>query len=446
MLSLDLQNLTTARLGPDQGLELEREWQAYRSRLEHFQSQLWQKRTEPKAMLGWIEEISAPGLIEQIGRFRANKAWVTDLIVLGIGGSALGAKALDQALGQGPVRVHFVDNVEPTPVIELIANLNPATTLVDVISKSGTTAETMAAFLVFRQWLEKALVQQWREHIVVTTDPAQGVLRSYAQAENLEAFPIAPNIGGRFSVLSPVGLLPLAFRDIAIADLIKGAESANLAAAGPLEQHPAAQSALVQYLYYTRGKPVAVLMPYSSRLAGISAWFVQLIAESLGKAEDLNGSLVYAGPTPIGAVGATDQHSQVQLFREGPFDKLVTFVRIKNPGPDLQIPSAPGLEALNYLSGHSFSELLDAEARATAHALLKARRPNYTIFLDQLDTFHLGFFLQHWMWHTAILGSLLGINAFDQPGVELGKVYTYALMGRTGYEKIAAELTPELAP
>ena len=446
MLSLDLQNLSSTRLGPDQGLELEREWQAYSPRLEHIRGQLWQKRSEPGTMLGWIEDILAPGLEQQIGEFRAAKAWVTDLVVLGIGGSALGAKAVDQALGHGSVRLHFVDNVEPAPILQLLTSLNPATTLIDVISKSGTTAETMAAFLVFREWLEKALADAWREHVVVTTDPAKGVLREYAQKQGLPAFDIAPSIGGRFSVLSPVGLLPLAFREISVRELLKGAEAANQQATGSLNQHLAAHTALIQYLYYTRHKPVAVLMPYSSRMAGISAWFVQLLAESLGKAESLNGSLAYVGPTPIGAVGATDQHSQVQLFREGPFDKLITLVRLKDPGPDLPIPTVAGLEDLAYLSGHSFAELLDAEARATAHALLKARRPNYTLFLDALDAFHLGMFLQQWMWHTAILGALLEINAFDQPGVELGKVYTYALMGRAGYEQIAAELNPELAP
>jgi glucose-6-phosphate isomerase len=201
-----------------------------------------------------------------------------------------------------------------------------------------------------------------------------------------------------------------------------------------------APTALAQYLAWRKGQRISVLMPYSSRLALLPAWFVQLHAESLGKAYDRSGSRVHLGPTPLGAVGATDQHSQVQLFREGPFDKLVVFVRHRQADRDLELPAEEGLEELAYLFGKSLFTLLSAEAAATAHALAAARRPNYTIFLDRADAFHLGWLLQHLMWQTAYLGELFDVNAFDQPGVELGKQYTYALLGRPGYEELAAEL------
>jgi len=166
-------------------------------------------------------------------------------------------------------------------------------------------------------------------------------------------------------------------------------------------------------------------------------------AQRLRPSKGRRGGEVYAGTTALRAVGTTDQHAQVQLFREGPFDKLIAFVRLEEVDEDLEIPGVKGLEELSYLFGRRFFELLTAEAKATAHALAKARRPNYTILLDRLDAEHLGWLLQHLMWQTAFLGELWEINAFDQPGVELGKEYTYALMGRPEYAKLAQELAQE---
>ncbi len=443
MLTVDFANVTEARIGPDQGLDLERELRAHTPLLEQALEVLWAHHRDPDQPLGWIAVPEDTATARAALRYREANPWVTDVVVLGIGGSALGAQAVHEALGDRRVGLHFVDNVEPEPVVRLLERLNPRTTLVNVISKSGTTAETMAAFLVFRKWLEDALGADWKRHVAVTTDPKKGVLRPYAERHGLTAFSIPPTVGGRFSVLTPVGLVPLAFAGVDLEGLLAGARKANETAAAPVAENLPAQTALVQYLYYRRGKPISVLMPYSTRMRLVPDWFVQLHAESLGKAESKTGSRVHVGPTPLKAVGTTDQHAQVQLYREGPFDKLVVFVRLKRPTTDLELPAVEGLEALGYLFGKRLFELLTAEAKATAHALAKARRPNYTIHLEQLDAYHLGWLLQHLMWQTAILGELLGVNAFDQPGVELGKQYTYALMGRAGFEALAEELKVE---
>ncbi len=441
MLRLELDNLSSQRIGPE-GLDWESALAAHAPRLEAAQQALWQRKADPGQFLGWIEVPEDTETLRQVRRFREAQDWVETLVVLGIGGSALGAQAVAAALGRGPVRLHFVDNVEPEPILELLRTLEPSKTLVNVISKSGATAETMAAFLVFRQWLEEGTAN-WKKHVVVTTDPAKGLLRPYAQAEGLASFAVPPAVGGRFSVTSPVGTLPLAFAGVDLESLLAGARKANEQAQGPLSHNLPAQTALVHHLFAQKGKNIVVFMPYSTRLRYLPDWFVQLHDESLGKARDRQGQEVRTGTTAVRAIGTTDQHAQVQLFREGPRDKLIQFVRLLAPSEDLKIPAVKGLEGLDYLFGRSFFELLEAEAKATAHALAKAGQPNYTLTLEKLDAYHLGWLLQHLMWQTAFLGELWNINAFDQPGVELGKEYTYALMGRKGYEELAQRLRAE---
>jgi glucose-6-phosphate isomerase len=441
MLRLDLNNLFSERIG-EHGIDWAAEVASQARNLEAARDALWDRKSDPAEFLGWIDVPEDTETVRQVLRYREANAWVEDLVVLGIGGSALGAQAVGAALGNGPVRLHFVDNVEPEPIISLLRTLEPHKTLVNVISKSGSTAETMAAFLVFRQWLELG-VADWKKHVVVTTDPAKGILRPYAQAEGLATFEVPPAVGGRFSVTCPVGTLPLAFAGIDLENLLAGARKSNEQARAALGHNLPAQTALINHLYSQRGKNIVVFMPYSTRLRYLPDWFVQLHDESLGKMRDRAGQEVRTGTTAVRAIGTTDQHAQVQLFREGPRDKLINFVRLLNPSENLEIPAVRGLEALDYLFGKSFFELLDAEAKATAHALAKAGQPNYTLTLEKLDAYHLGWLLQHLMWQTAFLGELWNINAFDQPGVELGKEYTYALMGRKGWESLAQELRAE---
>ncbi len=453
MIDCDLRNLSSDRIGPAQGLELEAEIAALAPHLDRDADALRARRDDPEQMLGWIdlpteqeEEVEAiqAYVREARGRF-------DDLVVLGIGGSSLGAAAVIAALqpparalrgtdGEG-LRVHFVDNVDADVIHDLLEVLEPSRTLVNVISKSGTTAETMAGFLAFDAWLREALGADAREHVVATTDPASGILRPYADREGLRSFAVPPSVGGRFSVFSAVGLLPIALAGIDLRALLSGASRGNDAAARPFARSVPKQGALAQLLTARRGASINVLMPYSTRLRRVSDWFVQLWAESLGKEVDRRGARVHAGTTPLPAAGTTDQHSQVQLFNEGPFDKLVAFVRVGAPDHDLTIPEPPeGLEALAYLGGRRFHELMNAEQAATAHALAAHRRPSYTLRLPRLDPESVGELLQSLMWQTALVGERLGIDAYDQPGVELGKVYTYALMGRDGYDERRREL------
>jgi glucose-6-phosphate isomerase len=208
-----------------------------------------------------------------------------------------------------------------------------------------------------------------------------------------------------------------------------------------LERNVALRAALTHHLVWTlRKKPIQVAFPYSNRLWGAAFWFRQLWAESLGKALGRDGTLVRVGQTPVAALGATDQHSQVQLYMEGPNDKVFTFWAVRKFDNAGKIPKQKlGLDAFDSLAGRSLAELIEAERLATSAALTDNGRPNCTFTLDRVDEEHLGAFLQLMEFETAFLGELLNVNAFDQPGVELGKKYTYGLMGRKGYEEYRAK-------
>ena len=368
--------------------------------------------------------------------------------IVGIGGSALGGWALDCGLrGQHPVQAAFsarnprlviLDNVDPDFVASAIASMNPKKTLVVVIAKSGATAETVSVFLMVRDWLTKSLGKKANQRIVAVTSAGKGDLKILATSEGYQTFHLPDNVGGRFSVLSAVGLVPGALCGFDIRQVAKGAAAmTSLAWKEDLAANTPLNAALHHWLSWTlRHKPIQVAFPYVNRLWGTAFWFRQLWAESLGKSYNRQGQLVNVGQTPIAALGTTDQHSQVQLYMEGPNDKAFTFWTVKRPGDPGRIPKTrTGLEAMDYLPGQTLAKLLDAEQRATAAALTESSRPNSTFTLDRLDAAHLGAFLQLLEFETAFVGEMLDIDAFDQPGVELGKRFTFALMGRKGFDE-----------
>lgn len=385
-------------------------------------------------------------VVEQVrGRF-------TDVLLLGIGGSALGPIALrsalrplawntlDAAARGGHPRLHVLDNVDPGTIATVLSRLDLTLTLVLVVSKSGGTVETMAQYLIVREALASAVGETLaRDHLVFVTDPEVGSLRRIARAEGITTLDIPSNVGGRFSVFSPVGILPAALMGIDVRALLAGAAhiTSRAASDNPAE-NPAGAFAVLQWLADTRhGRHIQVLMPYADPLRDIALWFVQLWAESLGKTRADGG---FTGPTPLAAVGATDQHSQVQLFMEGPRDKTVTFISVRGREQQGPIPTRHGdIPELAYLRGHSLGELLDIEQRATAGALAARGRFNANILLDSVDAWHVGALLQLFALATAYAGALYGVNAFDQPGVELGKNFAYAMLGKPGSDAARAE-------
>jgi glucose-6-phosphate isomerase len=379
-----------------------------------------------------------------------------EFVLLGIGGSALGPIALHNALNHphynllswkvrgGRPRMFFEDNVDPGRFAATMGMLDLNDTVFDVVTKSGGTAETMAAFMVARGAVANSLGEDAvKEHFVAVTDPEKGNLRKIVNDEGLRALEVPPGVGGRFSVFTPVGLLPAAASGIDIDELLAGAAFMDKRTSEEdLMKNPAYMAAAAQYLLDTKkGKHILVMMPYANGLLSVADWFRQLWAESLGKRLGLDGNVVHAGQTPVKALGATDQHSQVQLYMEGPNDKAFVFIRVEKFSDDVKIPAVyNGIEAISYLGGADMARLINAEQSATQTALMKAGRPCMRITLPELNAFTLGQLLYMFEVMTAFSGGLYDINPFDQPGVEEGKLMTYAMMGRKGYEDKKAEL------
>ena len=249
-------------------------------------------------------------------------------------------------------------------------------------------------------------------------------------------------VGGRFSEMCPVGLLPAAVLGIDIKAMLDGAAYMDELCSKPsVEENPALACAVLQYITMKQGKNINVLMPYSDNLKLMADWYCQLWAESLGKAVDYDEKVVNAGTTPVKSLGVTDQHSQVQLYIEGPYDKVITFISVEKYG--CEMPIARGCEDIpdvGFLGGHTMQELIQAENKATAYALMRAGRMNYTINMPEVNAFTLGQLMFLLELQTAYTGALLNINTFNQPGVEDGKKATFALLGKKGYEAQKAEM------
>ena len=401
--------------------------------------------------VGFVDLPSDEALLDQVERFASGaRGKYDDVVILGIGGSALGPIALRTALRPsswnllddksrgGYPRLHVLDNVDPETIDALLRHLRLERTLFVVTSKSGGTAETMDQFLIVHDRLTRASLDVTKQMVFIT-DPKQGALRPLAERLSVPALDIPASVGGRFSVLTPVGTLPAALIGIDVRSLLSGAAAMAKRCESPeLATNPAGVYAMLQWLADTSlAKKIVVFMPYSDPLRDFAAWFVQLWAESLGKQRP-DGTSV--GSTPLAALGATDQHAQVQLFMEGPADKTVTFVAVDNRGTDVIIPSAfADVKELGYLGGHTLAELIDIEQRATAGALAKRGRPNMTIHLDRVDAAHVGELMMLLEIATAYAGQLYGIDAFNQPGVELGKQFAYALLGRPGADQARSD-------
>lgn len=337
----------------------------------------------------------------------------SDLVVLGIGGSDLGARALQQALvdsARKGMRVHFAGaTTDPNDVVKLLQKLNLKKTAINIVSKSGDTVEPMSVFSVLREKLEQTVGEKAAaSHVIATTDPASGSLRSLARKNKYAILPVPQNVGGRYSVLSPVGLFPAAAMGIDTEKLLSGAR----AGVDAFHEYSASQCVSCRFAGLhamgaeERRQNIQVTMAYSSQLSELGRWVRQLIAESLGKKKSRTGRTVYAGLTPIACIGPEDQHSQLQLWSEGPMDKLMTFIEIGKFKTDFR--GAYG----------SFAELIHIEREATAEALRQDGRPNGTLSIERLDERAMGELIIFFETATAILGELFDVNAFDQRGVE----------------------------
>jgi glucose-6-phosphate isomerase len=392
---------------------------------------------------------AAPVRAVQRSAARWRRRRLRDWIHIGIGGSSLGAETLLGALGHpfrsaaGSPRVHFVDNVDPERLRALLESVDLGHAGVHVVSKSGGTVETAAAYQLVRDALDrKAGASRWQDRCVFTTGRS-GALAAIARRERVEVLPFPEDVGGRFSVLSPSGLLTPAVAGVDVAGVVAGARR-QLArwVRSSAGENPALVSAAVLHALAEKGKSIHVLMPYSDALEPLAHWYVQLSGESLGKRNPAGGRRPGVGVTPLPARGTSDQHSQVQLFVEGPADKLVTFVALEK-SPRLRVP---GGEPAPYLEGVELGELLRAEQRGTEVALSEAGRPTSRWTLPELAPGPLGALFLALELQVAAQATMLGIDAYDQPGVEAGKVAAFALLGREGYEAERARIEANAPP
>ncbi len=459
MIEFNSSNIDCAVIGKEHGLDLKREFESYKDKVAEIVSDIYANKNTKDRWLAWLNLGYNTELIKEINDYASTvKGKFENLLVLGIGGSALGGIAVTEALLKpywnlldkgsrgGYPRIFFCDNIDPDQINGMLNLLDLKNTLVNVITKSGSTAETMSAFMIIKDRLEKELGADYKNNIVATTDKEKGILRDIANQEGYKTFTVPDDVGGRFSVFSAVGLLPFALVGIDIAEMLKGVRDIDKTLSGTdLNQNIAAQNALIHWLMDKKGKNISVMMPYSSRLKYVSDWYVQLWAESLGKEKDLKGNTVNIGPTPLKALGATDQHSQIQLYNEGPNDKVINFIRVKEFDSELKIPNVFENTSLSYLCGRTVNDLMNAEADSTRVALNDFNRPNVTITLPKVNGYYLAQILYMLEVQTAIAGGLYGIDTFNQPGVEQAKNYTYALMGRKGYEESALKLKEKMS-
>lgn len=385
----------------------------------------------PREMPAQLAEIRA--VVDELRSF-------DDVVVIGIGGSSLGAKAVCQAAAgklktQAP-RLRFVENVDPYSLHRLLAQLDAARTAVVCISKSGGTIETVVQYLILRDWLtqhcgkDAARRQQW-----VITDPHSGWLRELATREQLPSLSVPPKVGGRYSVLSAVGLVPLGVVGIDIDSLLQGgADHAARCQRGDVESNAALEIAALCYLLDTRhGKHLSVMMPYINRMRLFGDWYRQLWAESLGKWHPGQTGRAAAGTLPLTAVGAIDQHSQLQMYLESRHDKFFTFIELAHWEHDMPIPLAgDDARQFPYLHGKGMADVIDAEFRATRRVITEAGHPNMTITLPALDAYVFGELLDLYQRATVYAGLLYGINPLDQPSVEKGKQLAIDYLRRAG--------------
>ena len=343
-----------------------------------------------------------------------------NFIQIGIGGSALGPQLLVSSLSKSKDKnFYLIDNTDSDYISDILDGIDIQDSIFYVVSKSGGTAETIAGFITVRNLLLAKGISESNigEFFIFCTDPENGQLRKYVNQHQYTSLEIPSNIGGRFSILTPVGLLPAAFMGVNIKELYEGANEIKQ----EIENTSLDENSLFllseKILSLKESLPQTVFMPYSSKLKDLSAWFIQLWAESLGK----NGK----GLTPIPAYGATDQHSQMQLFMEGPNDKLIMLLHLENKNENYSLDGFDELESAKKLSSYSMNELLEAEFLGTLKALAENSRNVIDIRMETLNERNLAKILMFLQCLTVTVGISMNINPFDQPGVEKGKIYAF---------------------
>lgn len=450
-IKFDLNNMFSSLISPPYGID-GKEIDALSDQLSKAHANISSMRK--KGELVFLDMPYKEEFINQVDEIvKLKKGKFENFVNIGIGGSALGSIAVFNALSHpfhnllessrrnNAPRMFFPDNIDPDGIDGLFDVLDIKKTLINITSKSGGTVETISTFLILRQKIiDKVGIKAYKDHIIVTTSESQGELRQIAKEEGFSSLSIPNDLGGRYSVLSPAGLLCAALLGYSVKEFMDGAKIMDKkTSVQDVWKNPAYLYSALHYIAdQKKGLNIFVIMPYSNALRTIADWYAQLVSESLGKVSG-NGALV--GPTPVKTLGATDQHSQLQLYVEGRRDKVVTFIAVDNFSASLTIPKAyEKYDSIGYLGGHTITELFDAERKATELSLAKNNRLNCTISLPQITPHTLGQLFYFFEVCTLFLGQLYNVNPLDQPGVEESKDYARAFMGKKGSENKKREI------
>ena len=424
-LKLDFNNMMKEYVGEEQGFSL-KDFQDKKKTVALAYETVTKNRGT--GMMGWTElPYNQKEIVEDIiSTAKQIKKKFDNFVVLGIGGSALGPTAVFQALchlrhNELPKskrkfpKLYVEDNVDPERMCALLDVIDLDKTMFNVVTKSGATSETMSQYLIIMDILKKKYGEKAKEHMIATTSAHKGNLIKIAEQEGLKTFYIPDGVGGRFSELCPVGLLPAAVVGVDIKAMLAGAAHMDkICKSKDIKKNPALLSALLEVIAMERGKNISVMMPYADSLKYIADWYCQLWGESLGKAVDNQGNEVFVGQTPVKALGVTDQHSQVQLYREGPCDKVITLIAVENYRTTCEISNGClDIPDVSFLCGHTLNQLITAEREATEYALRTAKRLNYTITLPEVNAFTIGELLYMFEMETAYAGAMLNIATFN---------------------------------
>lgn len=423
MLQLDITAALAKAITPSMGIP-DQELTAIRTSMRRYVDD-WLKERE-KGQHPWSMDPYNKGAIDHVKRMlRAASALnIRTVLWIGIGGSGLGPKVI-QEIFETPQTVEFIvlDSIDPAAIEMTLGLIDWKHALVIIASKSGETMEPMSLFFYCFEKLREANGQKAAEQVIAVTDPEHGVLRSFCLEQGIPMLSVPPDVGGRFSIFTPIGLLALGILEADIDQFVRGAkEMDTLCQKTSLDENPAAQLAAVQYLLdMKRSYSVRVIMPYSQRLASFARWDQQLIAESLGKTETQN-------PIPVAAMGTQDQHSLLQQWMQGPRTCWHIFIR-EIEKPRVYVPERVE-NSFKYIAGKTFGQLLDACYEGTSRALTAAKRPHVTISLQRLDEYHLGQLFFLFLAEVILLGKLYRIDPYGQPGVEAGKKITKEILSR----------------
>lgn len=398
-----------------------------------------QQYTTPYASLNLVDDVQMFATIETLV-LQKQALEATVLIVIGIGGSCLGTKAVDQVLHGSfahlnkSLCVYYAQTVDTDYMVQLVAVVKQTLqkgqkVLLNVVTKSGTTTETIANFQVLLSVLQEYLPTTYQDYVIVTTDK-NSVLWEIAQQEQFALLEIPKQVGGRYSVFSAVGLFPLMMLSVDTKALLNGAaDMLESSLKADLNTNPAALSALINYVHYCNGYAIHDLFLFAVDLEGLGQWNRQLIAESLGKASNIQGHVINAGITPTVSMGTADLHSVAQLYLGGPRDKFTTFVTVANNQQEQVVPLLPQFQQqFSHLQKKSFTHIMHATVEGTKKAYQNNGLPFCSLIFPEKNAYYLGQFMQMKMIETIYLAHLMQVNPFDQPQVELYKQETHKLL------------------